>query len=162
MNVGNIDIIVTPQTVELRMRHAVRGNPGAVLALSEVDSLIAVLQQAKASAKVAAVPGEPDYTGTRCEDCNEPQFNTPSGVTCVRGHGGSGPMLVDAVRFWHHPESGCAFSTEPDEPFPSDPLCHEVDEDEYHRLVALYANEAADDPFAVLDDPVEKDPFDIL
>jgi uncharacterized Zn finger protein (UPF0148 family) len=30
-----------------------------------------------------------EYTGTHCAICNEPQFNTNSGVSCKNGHGGS-------------------------------------------------------------------------
>jgi hypothetical protein len=29
------------------------------------------------------------YTGTRCANCGEDQFDTPSGVTCKNGHGGA-------------------------------------------------------------------------
>lgn len=30
-----------------------------------------------------------DYTGTLCRECDKPQFNTPHGVTCEKGHGGA-------------------------------------------------------------------------
>ena len=52
MNVGNIDISFTDQSVTLRMRHTVAGHPGAVFSLKEIDVLCAELQRAKASAKV--------------------------------------------------------------------------------------------------------------
>jgi hypothetical protein len=29
-----------------------------------------------------------------CGVCKEPQFETPSGVTCVNGHGGADPLEV--------------------------------------------------------------------
>lgn len=31
-------------------------------------------------------------TGTRCSDCGEIQYATPSGPCCVNGHGGAPPM----------------------------------------------------------------------
>ena len=29
------------------------------------------------------------YTGSKCSECGEPQFESPSGITCVNGHGGA-------------------------------------------------------------------------
>lgn len=46
MNVGNIDITTTDQSVTLRMRHLVEGHPGAVLSFDEVRTLIGRLEQA--------------------------------------------------------------------------------------------------------------------
>ncbi len=34
---------------------------------------------------------ESKFSGTRCSECLEPQFYTPSGVTCSNGHGGAPP-----------------------------------------------------------------------
>lgn len=34
------------------------------------------------------------YTGGLCSECREPQFETPSGVTCTNGHGGADPLEV--------------------------------------------------------------------
>lgn len=31
------------------------------------------------------------YTGTDCSICGEPQYETKSGITCHRGHGGANP-----------------------------------------------------------------------
>lgn len=36
----------------------------------------------------------PRETGTYCSVCAEEQFETPSGVTCVNGHGGAPPEPV--------------------------------------------------------------------
>lgn len=46
MNVGNIDIGSSAQSVTLRMRHLVEGHPGAVLSFDEVRTLIARLERA--------------------------------------------------------------------------------------------------------------------
>lgn len=35
---------------------------------------------------------EKKLTGTLCSECREPQFETPSGATCVNGHGGADPL----------------------------------------------------------------------
>lgn len=32
---------------------------------------------------------EPTLTGTNCADCGMPQYDTPSGVSCINGHGGA-------------------------------------------------------------------------
>ena len=42
-----------------------------------------------------ALDGEPDSfppTGTVCEECLSPQFMSPSGITCLNGHGGVGSL----------------------------------------------------------------------
>jgi hypothetical protein len=31
------------------------------------------------------------YIGTHCSVCGSSQFQTPSGVTCIHGHGGADP-----------------------------------------------------------------------
>lgn len=46
MNVGNIDITATEQSVTLRLRHVVQGHPGAVLSFNEVRTLIGQLEAA--------------------------------------------------------------------------------------------------------------------
>jgi hypothetical protein len=38
----------------------------------------------------------PDDT-VRCADCGEPQFQTPSGITCSNGHGGAVSVIRDAA-----------------------------------------------------------------
>jgi len=35
------------------------------------------------------MPEKKCYTGEHCSVCGEPQFDTPSGVTCSNGHGGA-------------------------------------------------------------------------
>jgi hypothetical protein len=35
------------------------------------------------------------HVGTRCSICLEPQYKTPSGVTCKNGHGGAPPHEGD-------------------------------------------------------------------
>lgn len=56
MNVGNIDITSTDQSVTLRMRHLVAGHPGAVLAHDEVHTLIAKLQRVVAERPARVAP----------------------------------------------------------------------------------------------------------
>ena len=61
--------------------------PGRRLTASEQDDIV--------SGKVTSVvdlgpgPGGFPETGTTCADCHEPQFMTPSGITCPKGHGGA-------------------------------------------------------------------------
>jgi len=38
-----------------------------------------------------------DYTGDACSSCDEPQWNSPSGVTCDNGHGGAEPKEKSQV-----------------------------------------------------------------
>ena len=38
-----------------------------------------------------------NYTGEDCGSCGEPQWNSPSGVTCDNGHGGAEPKRVEPV-----------------------------------------------------------------
>ncbi|WP_047308827.1 hypothetical protein [Rhodopseudomonas palustris] len=42
------------------------------------------------------------------------------------------------IRYWHHPESGCVFTTTADDPDPADPLCVELDANEFAELAAFY------------------------
>lgn len=41
--------------------------------------------------KPPAVLHYDDFTGEDCSVCGEPQFMSPSGVTCKNGHGGADP-----------------------------------------------------------------------
>ena len=41
--------------------------------------------------KSREVEMETKYTRTKCSVCKEPQFDTPSGITCKNGHGGADP-----------------------------------------------------------------------
>lgn len=41
---------------------------------------------------------EPKYTGTKCSDCGEPQFESPSGITCINGHGGAEPQVEETTQ----------------------------------------------------------------
>lgn len=41
---------------------------------------------------------EPKYTGTKCSDCGEPQFESPSGITCINGHGGAEPQVEESTQ----------------------------------------------------------------
>lgn len=38
-------------------------------------------------------------TGTLCEICQAPQYDTPGGVCCKNGHGGANSIVVDASNF---------------------------------------------------------------
>ena len=38
---------------------------------------------------------KPDYTGSTCSECGQPQFNTDSGITCSNGHGGAEGIDLD-------------------------------------------------------------------
>ena len=40
---------------------------------------------------------EAEYTGTNCSICGEPQFTSPSGITCENGHGGAEPAAEEVV-----------------------------------------------------------------
>ena len=42
---------------------------------------------------------EKKWTGKNCSVCGEPQWETPSGVTCKNGHGGADPMGDDEEVF---------------------------------------------------------------
>lgn len=99
-------------------------------------------------------------TGEYCAICKAPQFYSPSGVTCKNGHGGADS--VEGTRYWHHPESGSVFTTEPGEPEPTDGLVEQIDKDDYEKLKIEYG--AEDDPFVCLEVEAapEPDPFDIL
>lgn len=52
------------------------------------------------SARSAGAPSmtETAWTGTRCSACGHPQFTTPSGTSCARGHGNADPA-GDAAEF---------------------------------------------------------------
>lgn len=53
-------------------------------------------QESRRSRKVKeedeASKEELEYTGTKCSECGEPQFESPSGITCENGHGGVEPQ----------------------------------------------------------------------
>jgi hypothetical protein len=61
-SIANIDISATDQSVVLRMRHAVDGHPGAILAFSEVDAMVDRLRQVRDQA-VARATWAPNLDG---------------------------------------------------------------------------------------------------
>lgn len=52
-----------------------------------------------------------------------------------------GGKTAEGRRYWHHPESGCVFTTESGEQAASDGLVEEIEADEFARLLALYAQD---------------------
>lgn len=61
MNVGNLDITATDQSVTLRMRHVVQGHPGCVLSFREVYDLVGHLETiVLRNAKQPAAPDDDD------------------------------------------------------------------------------------------------------
>ena len=78
-----------PPSVRLRI-------PAAVFAAVAVKMLEEALQDVRSPTKAVMLYHEPPrdpyalaYTGLWCAVCGEPQFNTPSGVTCANRHGGA-------------------------------------------------------------------------
>lgn len=55
-------------------------------------------QQPYTPPKTEAKPETVSFTltGTKCSICNQPQYNTPSGVSCAMGHGGAPPAVETA------------------------------------------------------------------
>lgn len=49
------------------------------------------------AAQPAAMDGVLTPTGTFCSVCEAPQHNTPSGVSCPRGHGGAEPLATQPL-----------------------------------------------------------------
>lgn len=92
--------------------------------------------------------GEKMPDSTYCTACGLLQFGTPSGLTCMNGHGGD-PGQPGEVHMWYHPESGSLFTTEPGEAFPTDGLVEHLDEASYAKIKARIAlmERYAMDPF---------------
>lgn len=63
MNVGNLDIDVSTESVTLRMRHVVQGHPGCVLSRDEVRTLITRLEQALSKPPAAVVDEDEEFIG---------------------------------------------------------------------------------------------------
>jgi hypothetical protein len=73
----------------------------AAAAIRQLIKLQAALQHSgepvvDADAKRTGIDAAQWRDAPQCSVCKEPQFETPSGVTCVNGHGGADP-LEDAV-----------------------------------------------------------------
>lgn len=102
----------------------------------------------------ADVAGNPDEwtvkvpDSTYCSECGLLQFGSPSGLTCLNGHGGA-DSIPGEVHMWYHPESGSLFTTEPGEEFPADGLVEHLDKDSYDKIKARTAlmERYAMDPF---------------
>lgn len=91
-NIGNLEIEAREQSVALWMRHVIPGNhQGCLIAYAELPLLISILQGTLDKHKAGSIA----QTGTNCAECGAPQFETPSGVTCKNGHGGSPSLDQD-------------------------------------------------------------------
>lgn len=148
--IGGVQVFMTTWgNAGLRLRHFYDGHPAGVVTKEDLPALIIALQALHAvmpdeETELTAKDGEVVY----CVDCGEPQFETPSGICCKNGHGGAdGDPDLHKTRYWHHPESGSVFITEPGERRPADGLVEEIDKDAYARLLIEYSD---DDPFAII------------
>ncbi len=78
-------------------RREPRGASGGRVFGDPVEALrAALIEDERVQRDVARkYAGAAKVGGVKCGFCGEPQFDTPSGATCVNGHGGADGVLVE-------------------------------------------------------------------